>query len=77
MDTRLLITPQPAKLDRLHAGAPQVLERTGVQVEGAEARETFRRGGARVEADGRVHIPPKLVGWALSVTPHRYTLDWA
>ncbi|MBI3977294.1 MAG: trimethylamine methyltransferase family protein [Chloroflexi bacterium] len=73
MDTRLLVAPDPVKLDRLHAAALQILERTGIQADTEEARELFRRGGAAVDG-ARVRFPPKLVEWAVSVAPRTYTI---
>ncbi|MBI3978174.1 MAG: trimethylamine methyltransferase family protein [Chloroflexi bacterium] len=73
MSTRLLVAPDPAKLDRLHAATLQVLERTGVDFEGEEARDALRRAGATVDG-ARVRFPPRLVEWALSVAPRSWDI---
>ncbi len=51
---------------RIHEASLSVLERTGIQVVASEAREIFRKAGARIdEENDRVFIPPSMVEDAL------------
>ncbi len=58
---------------RIHEASVTVLERTGVKVEGDEALEIFRRGGARVE-ESRVRIPRAMLEDAIAKVPSRLVL---
>lgn len=58
----------------LHGAALRILEHTGVRLELPRAVTLLREAGARVDASGRVRLPPDLVGWALEHTPNRFTL---
>mgnify|MGYP006288831941 CR=1 FL=1 len=60
--------------DRLHEAGLEILESVGSYVYEDESLDLFRKAGARVERDGRVFIPPKLVEWGLSVTDKNITL---
>ena len=57
----------------LYAAALQCLERVGIQVHNAVARELLASKGARLE-EQIVHIPENLVKQAVAVTPHEYTV---
>ncbi len=59
--------------DQIHLASLEILERIGVDVHDARAREVLVGGGAR--ANGlRVRIPPYMVERALAVTPRQLTL---
>lgn len=59
-----------ALMDRILDESFQILERTGVFFENAEAREIFRKAGQDVEdASQRVRLSPALVRRALADTP--------
>ena len=59
----------------IHAGTLEVLDRTGVFVEDAEARAVFAGAGAEVDdAQGVVRIPPRLVEEAIRTAPSQVTL---
>lgn len=60
-------------LENLHAAALHVLEFTGVRILSNDARKLLRKGGSEIRGD-TVLIPPKLVAWALSVTPKSFEL---
>ena len=59
------------ELSDIHLGTLDVLERTGVYVESAEAQEIFAGAGARVQSDGIVKIPGYVVEEAIASTPSR------
>ena len=72
-------TPQFRKLsddqlERIHNASLEILDRTGVCIYDQEALELFRKAGLTVYDEGRVHIPPGLVEWALSIVPKRVVL---
>jgi trimethylamine---corrinoid protein Co-methyltransferase len=57
-------------LHDIHLATLEVLERTGVMVEAADARDVFRDGGCPVDdGTGVVRIPPSAVEEAIRSTP--------
>jgi trimethylamine--corrinoid protein Co-methyltransferase len=65
-----------ADLDDIHLATLEVLERTGVLVEGdKEALDVFADGGCRVihrtAETGNVRIPPHVVEQAIATAPHK------
>jgi trimethylamine--corrinoid protein Co-methyltransferase len=63
------------EIDQIHNKSLVVLDRVGVEVQDAGARELFRQAGARVEAGSdRVHIPRELVESALGSAPSEFSL---
>jgi len=64
----------PEDCARVHDASLAILERTGCRLHDAEAVERLHGAGARVDGDGRVHVPGSLVEWALSVAPRSVTL---
>ena len=64
----------PEQQRRLHEASLEILEKVGVCLQEPQAAELLRRAGSRVAEDGRVHIPPERVEWALSVAPKRLLL---
>ncbi len=74
-----LDTPQFRKLsrdqvERLHHASLEILDRTGVRLYDQEALDLLKKAGVQVYEGNRVHIPPGLVEWALSVAPKRVVL---
>lgn len=72
-------TPQFRKLsddqlERLHHASLEILDRTGVCLYEEEALKLCEKAGVQVIDGNRVHIPPGLVEWALSVAPKRVVL---
>jgi trimethylamine--corrinoid protein Co-methyltransferase len=64
-----------SELDEIHLATLEVLERTGVFVEADDARDIFKDGGCRVDAETRmVHIPPHVVEDAIASAPSTFTL---
>jgi trimethylamine--corrinoid protein Co-methyltransferase len=62
-------------LEQIHAGALDVLERTGVWVEMDDAIDVFDDGGCHVARESRVvRIPPQIVEQALRDTPGEVAL---
>jgi trimethylamine---corrinoid protein Co-methyltransferase len=57
------------KLERIHAASLEILERTGVRLLEPNAVQLLKSKGASVEHGDRVHIPAKMVEWALSTAP--------
>jgi trimethylamine--corrinoid protein Co-methyltransferase len=72
-------TPQFRKLsddqlERIHHASLEILDRTGVVLYDQDALDLFRKAGVPVVEANRVHIPPGLVEWALSMSPKRVVL---
>jgi len=72
-------TPQFRKLsddqlERIHNASLEILDRTGVCLHDDQALDLFKRAGAKVVGGDRIHFPPGLVEWALSVVPKRVVL---
>jgi trimethylamine--corrinoid protein Co-methyltransferase len=72
-------TPQFRKLsddqlERIHHASLEILDRTGVVLYDQDALGLFRKAGVPVVDGNRVHIPPALVEWALSMSPKRVVL---
>jgi trimethylamine--corrinoid protein Co-methyltransferase len=59
--------------EKIHGASLQILERVGIEVHDAEAREILGDHGATVEAR-RVRLPGTMVEEALSTAPSRLTL---
>lgn len=59
--------------ERLHEAALAILERTGVDVPVAEARDLYRAAGASVDGE-RVRIPARVVERAIGTAPRAVTL---
>jgi trimethylamine---corrinoid protein Co-methyltransferase len=62
------------QLERLHHASLEILDRTGVRLYDPEALDLLKKKGISVEESNRVHIPPSLVEWALTVAPRRAEL---
>ena len=72
-------TPQFRKLSddqlkRIHHASLEILDRTGVCLYDEQALDLFKRAGVKVVDGNRIHIPPGLVEWALSIAPKRVVL---
>lgn len=62
-------------LERIHAAALHVLERTGIEVMPSECRELFRAAGAKVDdAANRVFLSRQMVEKALTLAPKEVRL---
>ncbi len=61
------------KIEQIYRAALACLERTGVKLLNAEARELMAAAGARVEGE-RVRIPPAVVEQAVASSPRSFTL---
>jgi trimethylamine--corrinoid protein Co-methyltransferase len=62
-----------SQIEKLYQAALQCLDRTGVNVLNAEARDLFASAGARVDGV-RVRIPSFLIEEAVQATPRSFTL---
>lgn len=63
------------KIERVHAASIEILADIGIKVDYGKARDLFRQAGAQVDEDMRaVHIPARLVEWALEQAPSSFTL---
>jgi trimethylamine--corrinoid protein Co-methyltransferase len=62
------------QVERLHHASLEILDRTGVRLFEPEALSLLKKKGIPVEDGNRVHIPPGLVEWALTVAPKRAVL---
>jgi trimethylamine--corrinoid protein Co-methyltransferase len=67
---RVLSDPQ---IEKLVGATLECLERTGVNVLNAEARDLLKQAGARVDGV-RVRLPPSIVQEAVTATPRAFTL---
>ncbi len=63
------------QIQMIYRATLECLNRTGVHVHNAEARDLLLRAGARVEGI-RVRIPPHIVQDAIAANPRSFTL-WA
>ncbi len=61
-------------VQRIHAATLEVLEKTGVVVAHAKAREILSGAGCRVDGDGRVRFPPQVVERAIEQAPEEVTI---
>lgn len=68
-----LTTLLPEQIEKIKAASLEILERTGVNIEHAHAREVLRAAGAKVEGE-RVFFPPKLVMEAVAKAPRQFTI---
>jgi trimethylamine--corrinoid protein Co-methyltransferase len=63
------------EIERIHAASIEILADVGIRVDYGKARDLFRQVGAQVDEDMRVvHIPARLVEWALEQAPSSFTL---
>ncbi len=63
------------EIERIHAASIEILADIGIKVDYGKARDLFRQAGAQVDEDMRaVHIPARLVEWALEQAPSSFTL---
>jgi trimethylamine--corrinoid protein Co-methyltransferase len=58
-----------AACERIHEAGLQVLERVGVRVDDPEVVDKLQEAGARVDGTNVVHIPRRLVEWAIQQAP--------
>jgi len=68
----LLLTPADCK--RIHAAALGILGDLGVRVDDAETAHLLQEAGATLDSETRVHIPARLVEWALQQAPRQVTI---
>jgi trimethylamine--corrinoid protein Co-methyltransferase len=61
------------QIERIYQATLECLNRTGVNVHHAEARDLLAGAGARVDGV-RVHIPPHVIQDAVAATPRVFTL---
>lgn len=55
----------------VHSASLEILEKTGMKVNNQEALDILHVGGAYIEVDYRVKIPPAMVEQALKTAPSR------
>ncbi|MBP8973687.1 MAG: trimethylamine methyltransferase family protein [Anaerolineae bacterium] len=63
-----------AQLARLHAASLEILERVGAYLHDEEALALLKKAGVPATDGNRVHIPARLVEWALALAPRSITL---
>jgi trimethylamine---corrinoid protein Co-methyltransferase len=63
-----------SQCDKIHGACLEILERVGVRLELEEAADLLKKAGARVDENGLVHVPPRLVEKALSTAPRKMVL---
>lgn len=64
----------PKQCEMIHHASLEVLRRTGVRVHSEEALELLQNGGAMIDDQNLVRIPPGAVEWALTQAPSSITL---
>jgi len=62
-----------AQIERLYGATLECLDRTGVEVRNAEARDLLAAAGARVDG-ARVRIPPAIIEEAVATAPRSFSL---
>ena len=62
------------QLDAIHDASMRILAQTGVRVESEEARALLERAGAYITPEATVHIPARLVEWAVGVAPSNISI---
>ena len=60
-----------ADCTRIHEAGLDVLSELGVRVDDAETMQKMQEAGATVDSENRVHIPARLVEWALQHAPRQ------
>ena len=73
VEEMFLTTLSKEQCDKIHAGALRILGETGVIFQSAEARDIFKKAGARVEGE-KVFLSESLVKWALQCVPDSFTV---
>ena len=61
------------QVERVYQATLECLNRTGVDIHNAEARDLLARAGARVDGV-RVRIPPHIIQDAIAATPRTFTI---
>lgn len=64
----------PDQCQALHAAGLEIMERIGLRFDDEEALAMFKKAGAWISDGNVVHIPPRLVEWALGVAPRTILL---
>jgi trimethylamine--corrinoid protein Co-methyltransferase len=59
----------PADCGKIHQAALDVLAELGVRVDDPEVTQLLQEAGATVDGERRVHIPARLIEWALRQAP--------
>ncbi len=62
------------KISRIQNASLEILEKTGLRLFDHEALELLQSKGVTVEEGNRVHLPAKMVEWALNTAPKSVTL---
>ncbi|MBC2723762.1 MAG: trimethylamine methyltransferase family protein [Desulfosporosinus sp.] len=68
-----LLTLVPEEINKIKAASLEILERTGVNIDHAYAREVLQAAGAKVDGE-RVYFPPKLVIEAIAKAPRQFSI---
>ncbi len=77
-DNRIMAISSPLKvvkdndLDRIHEATVEILEKTGVMIQLPEARDIFKKHGARVDGDV-VHISREMLQASIDAAPSSFT----
>jgi trimethylamine--corrinoid protein Co-methyltransferase len=62
-------------IERIHAASMEIMADIGVKVDYGKARELFGQAGVQVDDEAQVvHIPARLVEWALEQAPSSFVL---
>ncbi len=62
------------QIERVHGASLEIMSRVGMRFYDEEALTLFERAGAKITDDNLVHIPSRLVEWALQVAPKNVTI---
>ena len=63
-----------SQLRQIHDATLEIMERTGVRFYNDKAVTLFKKGGADITDNNRVHIPSWRVEWALNIAPKQIIL---
>jgi trimethylamine--corrinoid protein Co-methyltransferase len=67
----IVVLLTPTDCERIHQAALDVLAKLGVRVDTPEIARMMQDAGATLDSASRVHIPARLVEWALAQAPRQ------
>lgn len=62
------------KINQIHEKSMYLMNKVGMKISGDRTLKLLQDNGAVISADGLVHIPEKLVDWAIKSAPKELTL---
>lgn len=74
LERNFLLLLSPSDCQKIHESAVEVLNDLGVRVDDPQIVGLLQDAGATVDAEGRVHLPARMVEWALQQAPRQIKL---